>query len=765
MAVFFRVTICPGKYDHAFLRFDPPFHFDYRFVHLVRVDSCRGPKPDQKFDFYISPHGNDNWSGRLPEPNTTHTDGPFATLEKAKSEVRAARSKNPKAKILVALRGGEYRLQKTVVFSLQDTAGPDGSTTYSAYPGETPILSSGVPIKGWKKLDALPKAAPEVSSGHLWTADIPPQLTNVLTLYDGLKRLPRAQGRGFTPPHGWKDDAAGRGPSDIFFFPKGIVENYSDFKGAELLVMPTANYEMDILPISFVDRKRLLGVTQTVASRPMGPMQFHSETMWIENRIEDLDKPGEWVFDAENRKIILWPTKDAPGDEIVAPLLTELVRIEGAIDYAGPTDKPVRNLNFDGLTFAHAERLPRPGQDGWDLQHCWEHFDCPSALVRFRGAENCSVNRCRFVASGGAGVRLDLHCQHNRVADSEFAHLGGVGVLLAGYGPGTKDVNRENQIANNWIHHIGELTWSSPAIFAWQSGRNEIANNLIHNTPYTGIVVSGRIAWTRNGTVASVRTIRWNEISLQNPPWNWHTREPYLHGRLNRVERNEIYDVMERLGDGNAIYVSGTGKGNLIKENFMHDGDSDHMAGVIRCDDDQEETIIERNVIYNARSMHQAIIVKGKNDICNNFLVNLTPSRLKIDPKWQLHGYIGLEVNPATGAKIQHNIVYSSDPSYTPYIQNRTYGRGEEPRLRDCDADYNLYFCPRDPSWAKPHLDAERKFGIELHSESADPLFVDVEHGDLRLKKDSPAFKLGIEPIAFDKIGLLPNHPFHPAGR
>ena len=33
---------------------------------------------------------------------------------------------------------------------------------------------------------------------------------------------------------------------------------------------------------------------------------------------------------------------------------------------------------------------------------------------------------------------------------------------------------------------------------------------------------------------------------------------------------------MERLGDGNAIYVSGTGKGNLIKENFMHDGDSDH---------------------------------------------------------------------------------------------------------------------------------------------------------------------------------------------
>jgi hypothetical protein len=698
-------------------------------------------------------------------PNAARTDGPFATLEKAKSEVRKARLNEPKATMRVALRGGIYRLAKTVVFSMQDSAGDEGSTTYAAYPGETPVLSSGVPIKYWKKLDAVPKEAVAAAATHLWVAHVPAEVANVLTLYDGLKCLPRAQSRGFTPPHGWTADAAGRGPSDIFFFPKGIVDSYSNFRGSELLVMPTANYEMNILPISYVDRKRLLGVTQILASRPIGPMQFHSETMWIENRIEDLDQPGEWIFDAEHRQIILWPPADAPSGEIVAPRLTELMRIEGAIDYAGPTDEPVRNLNFHGLTFAHAERLPRPGQDGWDLQHSWEHFDCPSALVRFRGAENCTVDACRFVASGGAGVRLDLYCQHNRVANCEFAHLGGVGVLLAGYGPGTKDVNRENQVINNWVHHIGELYWSSPAIFAWQSGRNEIANNLIHNTPYTGIVVSGRIAWSRVGTAPSARTARWNEITLQNPPWSWSAREPYLHGRLNRVERNEIYDVMERLGDGNAIYVSGTGKGNLIKENFMHDGDSDHLAGVIRCDDDQEETIIEKNVIYNARSMHQAIIIKGKNDICNNFLVNLTPSHLKIDLSWQLHGYIGLEVNPATGAKITHNIVYASDPSYTPYIQNRTYGRGAEPRLRDCDADYNLYFSPRDPNWAKSHLDAEREFGIELHSMAADPLFTDPDHGDFRLKQDSPGYKLGIEPIVLDNIGLRANHPFHSAGR
>ena len=32
-------------------------------------------------------------------------------------------------------------------------------------------------------------------------------------------------------------------------------------------------------------------------------------------------------------------------------------------------------------------------------------------------------------------------------------------------------------------------------------------------------------------------------------------------------------------------------------------------------------------------------------------------------------------------------------------------------------------------------------------------MFVDAAHGDFRLKPDSPARKLGFEPIPFDKIG------------
>ena len=42
----------------------------------------------------------------------------------------------------------------------------------------------------------------------------------------------------------------------------------------------------------------------------------------------------------------------------------------------------------------------------------------------------------------------------------------------------------------------------------------------------------------------------------------------------------------------------------------------------------------------------------------------------------------------------------------------------------------------------------------DIHSIVADPLFVDAANGDFRLKPESPAFKLGFQPIDVKIIGL-----------
>jgi hypothetical protein len=102
-------------------------------------------------------------------------------------------------------------------------------------------------------------------------------------------------------------------------------------------------------------------------------------------------------------------------------------------------------------------------------------FDRPTAAVRLRGAEGCVVQDCRVIATSGNGIRLDLRCQNNRIIGNEISHVGAVGVLLAGYGPGTKDVNRRKG-----FQPIGERT---------NTGRRDVTN-----APRTNVAFSTLIA-------------------------------------------------------------------------------------------------------------------------------------------------------------------------------------------------------------------------------------------------------------------------------
>ncbi|MBN2307342.1 MAG: hypothetical protein JXR94_00125, partial [Candidatus Hydrogenedentes bacterium] len=47
---------------------------------------AQGPEPAR---FYVATNGNDAWSGTLAEPNAEASDGPFATLERARDAIRS----------------------------------------------------------------------------------------------------------------------------------------------------------------------------------------------------------------------------------------------------------------------------------------------------------------------------------------------------------------------------------------------------------------------------------------------------------------------------------------------------------------------------------------------------------------------------------------------------------------------------------------------------------------------------------------------------
>lgn len=690
-------------------------------------------------DFYVSPSGNDSNPGSKRQP--------FATVQRARDAVRESKQRRPNDDYTVLLRGGVYHLNETLVFSLEDSAATGHSITYASYPNETPILSSGHSITNWRK------------EGKLWVADLPADMKPFLTMYDRTGILSRARGPGFSPTRDYKS-VEGMDKSTLPF-PSGALKAWPNLSDVEVVIRPSYGWILNILPLESVDEAHGIATTQIPASYPMIKVRWGLRdvntkgTVWVENALDVLDEPGEWVLNTKERKIYLWPRTETP-EGIEAAQLTELIRVEGDVDYDGPQDKPVRGITFRGISFTRGDRWPwEKDRNGGTLQHDWEVFDRPTALVRLRGAENISFEKCHWFDSGGAGLRMDLHAQSNRVTDSVLEHLGGTGILLAGYGPGTKNVNRHNEISHNHIHDVGEILWHAAAISVWQSGENRVAYNLIHDVNYTAITVSGRINWNKEGRGDGWKTIRWNEIEklgndalIPKPGYrpDWNLRAPFLHGRSNVVERNEIYGVMKKLWDGDAIYVSGTGSGNRVRENFIRDCLSENMCEGIRCDDDQHETIIERNVILRNGGMGVGIASKGANHIINNFIVDPTPF-------FQHRGMISLEGVPVDGSIIQRNVLFAVKPGLRPFAL-KNVSTTPDPHYSETKMDFNLLFNPNDPKWANEHFGKARGEGVEQNSIVGAPRFRDPENGDFRFKKGSAATKLDIEPIDLRKVGL-----------
>jgi len=700
------------------------------------------PETSAKADFYVALNGADHWSGTLPAPNGKGTDGPFATLTRARDAVRRLKERKP-TDIVVLVREGTYRLAETVVFGLKDSGEDDSTVTYAAYSSEKPVFSSARQITGWRKVTGRLPGLPEEAQGHVWVAQVS---GSFFTLYDVQGLLPRARAHGFTPLEG--------GGRQELHFPAGTVKNWPNLEDVEIVIRPHHAWVVNILPLASVDEDKRIARTAIPGTYALNELSFMkgTESCWVENVLEALDEPGEWVLNSREGVLYLWPRQEGRPEGIAAPRLRELVRVEGLIDKQGPKDAPVRNLCLRGLTFMHGERYLLTEDDA-GLQHDWDMHDKDHALVRLRSAENCVIEQCHFVHSGGGAIRVDLHGQNNRVVGNHIEYIGGTGILLCGYGPGTKDVNKNNLVYNNHIHHTGGIYWHSPGIFLWQSGENRVANNLIHHTPYSAMIVSGCMThfFAKADGRELVRTIRWHEVGGRPGKRNLEQVRPFLHTHDNLVEYNEIHHAMEKLGDGNGIYVRGAGAGNVIRRNVIHHLVAPtRMQAAIRTDGGQRDTLIAENLIYRCTS--QGIKLKLNNRAENNIIADILATTHKgraVTPV-----YFSLREGPMTGAVIQRNILYHLGEHARFYDQGTT-SRGRKPAWsKDADTDYNIYYCTGNTELAQKALGRQQRDGVDAHSRAVDPFFVDPENADFRFKADSPALKLGIVPIDISKIGL-----------
>ena len=186
--------------------------------------------PARDVTIYISPSGNDTWSGTLPTPNKLKTDGPVATPQRAQQLARQCGART------ISLRGGTYFLPRPLLLGPEDSG-----VRWQAYGQETVTLSGGSPIRSpWTTAD-----------GKLYTTRLPRDFANgetVRLLRVGDDWGIRARYPNFDPQQptkgGWLFVKPMSGSGDAFGGRVSNIHNQGDFLQWRVTVPATGDYSV-----------------------------------------------------------------------------------------------------------------------------------------------------------------------------------------------------------------------------------------------------------------------------------------------------------------------------------------------------------------------------------------------------------------------------------------------------------------------------------------------------------------------------------------
>jgi hypothetical protein len=477
--------------------------------------------------------------------------GPLPSLESARDAIRTMRHNGSKDPMTVLVHGGVYRLTATLALTPEDS-----DVTYIAAPGERPILSGGRVIGGWKK-----------GAGPIWTA---PADGMFRELFVNGRRAQRAR----TPTNGFYriDGPSSQDKPFVLKFRGNDIRK--EWAGRDVEVVAILAWSEIHMPIASVDEA---AHTATLTGNPRPSNREVDARYWIENAPEALDSPGEWYLDRKAGTVSYWPMpgENLTRDEVVAPQLTQLVRVDGA-----------KNVVFRGLDFRHADWSMEPNGFA-DSQGA---MLAPSAFEA-TGAGNVVIDHCVFTQSGGYAIWFGRGSKRNRITATEIFDMGAGGIKIGEMVQRPNDVDRnyENVVSDNQIHDLGLVYPSAHGVWVGQSSRNTISHNHIHDLFYTAIAVG----------------------------WTWGYAANQCAGNI--IEFNHLHHIGNNMmSDMGAIYTLGVQPGTVIRNNLIHDIQSFTYGGWgIYPDEGSSEMVIENNVVYRTKSagFHQHY---GRENIVRN---------------------------------------------------------------------------------------------------------------------------------------------------
>jgi hypothetical protein len=526
---------------------------------LIRAfqDPARHAAPLTTGTLYVSTHGNDSWTGKLPEPNADGTDGPLATPQAARDRLRALRQSGFTGDANILFRAGTYHIPKTFELGPEDGGSSNKSTTYRNYGDEPVVFSGGLRLTEWEKIE-------DREGSVLWRCKLPAGLPPVRLLVANEQALPRAR----FPETGYARILS----VDDNEFPKRFQLDRPLPAGR--ILSPHA----EMIDLSFwTSRRERIAASgadwvEGVTHLGMGPWHLlvanTGNACFLENDPSFLTQPWHWCLNESGGDILLLlPENREPNElRIVAPVLERLLRI------AGTEARPVRNVRFQGLAFAHtAATLPAQGIS--ELQATFfndrlNEKDEPGRLDRTYSlppaiettyAQGIEFFDVRLAQIGNQGINFGEGSRYCQMTGSEVHDIGGTGILIGarevwGDGAAAADIQDGRSdwkqpaqvpygitISDNRIHDCGQMVFGGVGIWAGYTKFTTLSRNKVHHLPYSGISLG----------------------------WSFFSKLTSMEYPL--IELNHVHDVMRVLTDGGGIYVLGYQPGGVMRGNVVHD--------------------------------------------------------------------------------------------------------------------------------------------------------------------------------------------------
>ena len=524
-------------------------------------------------EIYVSLQGNDK------NPGTK--EAPFNTLNRAIKQAREWRRLNrPEIAggIYIRLEEGVYAQRNSLFLRPEDSGTPDSPTVICAVDGAHPVISGGVAVTGWKRGCNHP-AIPEKLKQKIWSAEAP---------LIGNRRVETRQ----MWVNGHKVQRAAQ-------FPGGGLERMIDFNpekqtitipvsqsvnpkrlqnAGQLEMIVHQRWAIAILRVKSIDVKDGQAVVRF--HEPESHLEFAhpwpqpviggekgNSSFCLTNALELLDQPGEWFQEYPSGTIYYYPqaSENMETAEVIIPTLETLVTIDGTLS------RPVKHIQFNGITFEHTSWM-RPSYQGHvTLQGGFPLLDAyklqepglpekaelenqawitrPETAIRVRGAEHIDFKHCTFRHLSSTGLDYEWAVTASSVEDCQFTDIGGTALLVGAFPDGgfethipfipadVRELCSHITIRNNFISNVTNEDWGCVGIGAGYVRNMDISHNEVCHLNYSGICVG----------------------------WGWTSLESGMCN--NRIEANYIHHFARRLYDAGGLYTLSNQPGSVMRNN------------------------------------------------------------------------------------------------------------------------------------------------------------------------------------------------------